>query len=233
MLKNKKMFSVFLVFILSSFFVSSIAVASLPDLFYSRADVNWVAASNNAIEIDDDKRLPIQTEKYNGKPVEMIHLTAGGYAWWIVQYKKEGIDLTKYIENGVIEFAMKGEQGGEKITVGFRSGDWAAGTLADALVEVVATKDWKVHRIPVKEVVAVNEKLNLADGGLFTFRDHNEDKLPLKVFISDVKIVIPKAAPQTVPSPKTGDPSIVLYMITAFFGLALLFGLRKIRTNQK
>jgi hypothetical protein len=144
--------------------------------------------------------------------------------------------LPSYVEDGYVEFALKGAVGGEVINVGFRTGDWAQGTLADALVPVEATTDWKVYQIPVKDILAESEDADISNNGLFTFRDTKE-KASLKVWISDVKIKATGASqlepaegsePETLPSnPTTGDFGIIAYGFLAIASSGLLLKCKK------
>lgn len=211
-------------------------VFAAEDILLDAADMNWVAADNTDLELDG-AALPMESETYNGKPVYRINITGDTHTWWIVQYKKDGWDLPSYAEDGYVEFAIKGSVGGEVIYAGFRTGDWAAGTLADALVPVEATTDWKVYQIPVKDILATNESADISDNGLFTFRD-TKDKVPLKVWISDLKIIAagasqlgsaePREESDTPPAnPDTGDFGIIAYGLLAVASSGLLLKHKK------
>jgi hypothetical protein len=75
------------------------------------------------------------------------------------------VDCSRFRDQGVFEFWVRGEAGGEDVEIGF----YAAGTDGSKQISVVAlsayakvTKEWSRVRIPVKDLAASSPKLDLA-----------------------------------------------------------------------
>ena len=172
--------------------VSTVCAGDFEDLYV--IDINggtWAGGDN--LEVTTDNKLPIDNDvTYNGQPSLRIHVYQEGGAWWRGYIAFPPRDLTKY-KDAYLQFAVKGEKGGETFGVGFKSGDPKEGTESRARKEVVATADWTVVRIPIKEYIEMDITPPF-DPTEVTFMVQNLNNSALKAWIADVKIVSEPAA---------------------------------------
>ena len=127
--------------------------------------------------------LPVDRNNlYNEWPSIKVN-TTGSATWWFGFITVPGFNLTQYKSGYNLQFKVKGANGNEQFTAGFKS----AG--ANITVDCVAgaTGVWETINIPVSDILAkdTGNVLVSADGFVMVNKNGN----PLTVWISDVKIV--------------------------------------------
>jgi len=164
-----------------------------------------LSSSKGTIEKWDVNGLfPLDSNhKYNDKPSMRLNVT-GNEEWWIGMINTN-IDLTQYKSN-YLQFAVKGEKGGEQFRIGFKKNDSNAG------MAVTATANWTVVTISIADLLKEYPDFDAARADGFVLYNMNGD--PLKFWFADVKIV-EKA------NPNTGDDFTPVIMVALFMAATL------------
>jgi endoglucanase len=129
-------------------------------------------SSNGASVVTSGGHIPIAAA--GGQRALRIEITGtGGY--WGVGITRDGWSrfyVDDYLPDGVLEFQLFGEKGGEKFLIGMTDTDKDGPNRPDTAVQVMLpiTKyatpkpEWQTVRIPLADLVAAEPKLELADG---------------------------------------------------------------------
>lgn len=213
---------------------------------FNYIDGQWGAAmaDGDVIEVADNYGdgglLPVDTDvTYNGMPSIRVNVKEET-AWWFAFFMIQPMDISGYQEDGVLQFALKGEKGEEKLGVGFKAPDGGGGDVR-AYIEVTADTEWQVVKLPISTILEHQPFLDLTN--IDTLILHFTQNSPLKVWIADVRITSESVAdapadtpgdtetPATdtpdVSSPKTGDVNVMIYVILALGSLVTIVALKK------
>jgi parallel beta-helix repeat protein len=148
--------------------------------------------------VPEDLRLPLDEEEtYQGKPSVRVNYRAQA-GWFNSSFNllpdRELLDITPYLETGIFQFAVKGASGGEQLNIGFRApGD------RDALLNLVATTEWKIEQIPFKAIVAANQNLDPEE--ILAIIIEGSHKGPQTLWLADFKFLLPVPAEEEEPEP--------------------------------
>jgi len=108
-------------------------------IFKDSPVVGWSGSGMGELETIGDTlglptlRLNVQTTVQSG--------------WWISLLTLRGWnthDLSQYVENGYLEFDIKGKEGGEDFVIGFK------------VYYVTVTTDWQHVKIPLRDLMKIN-----------------------------------------------------------------------------
>lgn len=155
----------------------------------------WSGSGAGELETVNDT-LPIDTkETYNGLPTLKLNLqTDLTSAWWISLVTVRGWnthDITQYIENGYLEFDIKGKDGGEDFLIGFRDKVYERSVLELDTTAAISsyvdiTTEWQHVKIPLKQLVYLDNGFNPANVTCLLFgKRHGK---AFTVWFSDIKI---------------------------------------------
>lgn len=158
--------------------------------------VGWSGSGANELETVGDT-LPVDTTvTYNGLPTLRLNVkTKVQSGWWISLLTLRGWnthDLSQYVENGYLEFDIKGKEGGEEFIVGFRDKVYerSLGQEIDvsALITnyVEITTEWQHVKIPLRDLMRINNGFDPSSVTCLVFSKRHGD--PFTVWFSDIKI---------------------------------------------
>lgn len=127
---------------------------------------SWGIDAQNVMELEEDSSIPVDTEvQYEGN--DSFRFTFENISDWYIGLFFMGeshvseVDVTPF-EDGYIQLAVKGENGGETLGVGFKSGLYEEGTEVTALFNMVGiTTEWQLASIPVAKYREVFPDLEL------------------------------------------------------------------------
>ncbi|HEY9061102.1 MAG TPA: glycoside hydrolase family 9 protein [Pseudobacteroides sp.] len=166
----------------------------------------WTGSGAEEIETVNST-LPLDTTvTYNNLPSLRLNIskpvTSG---WWVSLLTIRGWnshDISQYIENGYLEFNIKGKDGGEDFVMGFRDKVYerTTGLELDAKISVSKyaqiTTDWQHVKIPLKDIKAANKNFDPSSVTCLIIEKVHAN--PFTVWFNDLKITSPdneKAAP--------------------------------------
>lgn len=127
---------------------------------------SWGTDAQKVMELEEGSSIPVDTEvQYEGN--DSFRFTFEKISDWYIALFFMGdsnvseVDCTPY-EDGYIQLAVKGENGGETLGVGFKSGLYEEGTEVTALFNMIdITTEWQIASIPVKKYKEVFPDLKL------------------------------------------------------------------------
>jgi len=174
-------------------------------IFDGQPVVGWSGSGMGELETVNDT-LPIDTEViYKGKPTLRLNLKEDLQSgWWISLVTVRGWnthDISQYIENGYLEFDIKGKDGGEDFIIGFRDKVYERSTLEIDTTATISsyvdiTTEWQHVKIPLKQLVYLDNGFNPANVTCLLFSKRHGKAFT--VWFSDIKITSPddeKSAP--------------------------------------
>jgi len=146
------------------------AYASNPDL------IERVVMDNNPNEL----KVPVDNNvKFNDVPSLRINIM-GSVSWWFASgYIIPQINLTNFPEGSYLQFAVKGESGGEQFNIGFYIND----SNASYYTVTSVTTDWQILSVPLSYFI--NDGITVPNMVRFQYVNGQ----PMKVWVSDIKIV--------------------------------------------
>ncbi|HHV29096.1 MAG TPA: PKD domain-containing protein [Clostridium sp.] len=175
-------------------------------IFKDAPVVGWSGSGMGELETVNDT-LPLDTTvKYNGLPTLRLSVqTPLQSAWWISLLTVRGWnthDLSQYVENGYLEFDIKGKEGGEEFIIGFRDKVYErslgleidVSTVISNYVEI--TTEWQHVKIPLRDFMLINNGFDPSSVTCLVFSKRHGD--PFTVWFSDIKVTSEdneKAAP--------------------------------------
>ncbi|MEN2774320.1 glycoside hydrolase family 9 protein [Acetivibrio clariflavus] len=168
-------------------------------IFLNKPVTGWSGSGAEELETENST-LPVDaTEKYNGLPSLRLNVSkAVTSGWWIsllTLREWNTHDISQYVENGFIEFNIKGKDGGENFIIGLRDKVYerAIGTELD--VKTVINKyidistEWQHVKIPLRDIVTAGGGFDATSVTcLFLEKAHVN---PFTVWINDLKITSP------------------------------------------
>jgi endoglucanase len=178
-----------------------------------------VPGSYTSVPLEKDgSRPPVDTtHMFEGLPSIRFNMTTAPGNWWESQILYSAgwypFDITRYYENGFLEFNVKGNAGGEKMLISLQ------GTLSESylmtkpnpdLANIVTrgsvpiyqadvtgisgvTTQWQRVKIPLKKLIDLNTGFNLQSVNAFVV-SHDSSEWPLKqskFYINNIKITSP------------------------------------------
>jgi PKD repeat protein len=197
-------------------------------IFDGQPVVGWSGSGAGELETINDT-LPIDTKEiYNGLPTLRLNLqTDLTTAWWISLVTVRGWnthDITQYIENGYLEFDIKGKDGGEDFLIGFRDKVYERSVLELDTTAAISsyvdiTTDWQHVKIPLKQLVYIDNGFNPANVTCLLFGKRHGNAFT--VWFSDIKITSPdneKSAPAIKVNQLGFVPNTEKYALVTGFG---------------
>ncbi|TYQ18206.1 UNVERIFIED_CONTAM: dockerin type I repeat protein [Acetivibrio alkalicellulosi] len=173
--------------------------------------VGWAGSGDEELETVNEA-LPVDFEEtYNGLPSIRINVTKPVASWWwlsiipyINQYpdalKYKGwstYDFTDYVENGLLEFNIKGAVGGENFMIGSRYNFYHRGfekkhdEIAVNINNYVnITPEWQSVKIPLKDIMTHRDiEHSPLDSICLVFK--NSPRNTFTVWVNDIRIASP------------------------------------------
>ncbi|MEM9776511.1 MAG: cellulase N-terminal Ig-like domain-containing protein, partial [Chloroflexota bacterium] len=214
MLKHKTFFTIFL-FALFGLGINQNALAielqsgpQLPDieLFTQNRYAGWAGSGNGlTIENNDWNYLPLdESNTYNGLPSLRINVTgdkdAGG--WWeslVAGPDWESYSIEPYMDNGSLEFSVRGAAGGEDFTIGINDiepGRDPFNVKSEkqlASQHITVSTDWQRIRIPLSSFAFTSGTFN--SGQMFTVAFGSANTAPLTIWVADIRFTTPDTEP--------------------------------------
>ncbi len=195
MKKTGKILSTLVIMVMLVGLLSAISFADVDVIWEQNMEARWGSANSDGGALvlggGDGEAVPLDGT-YDGEPAWLLHVTETT-AWWYVSLfmnpqLDDDDDLTTMKDDGYLEFAFKGAEGGEEIKFGFSDKE---------LFPFTATKEWVVHRIALSEFS--DEQLTFASddpdadgvGGLRINFGNND---PMKAWVGGIRIVRDTAA---------------------------------------
>jgi len=165
-------------------------------IFKDSPVVGWSGSGMGELETIGDT-LPVDTTvTYNGLPTLRLNVqTTVQSGWWISLLTLRGWnthDLSQYVENGYLEFDIKGKEGGEDFVIGFRDKVYERvyGLEIDVTTVisnyVTVTTDWQHVKIPLRDLMKINNGFDPSSVTCLVFSKRYAD--PFTVWFSDIKI---------------------------------------------
>ncbi len=181
----------------------------LPDLQVLGAEryPGWAGSGLGlTLEVDEFRQLPLDAdEQYNG--MAALRITATGAidsgGWWqglLAGKDWETYSIAPYMQNGSIEFAVKGANGGERFMLSLNDSVPGRDPANAATVEVnvsefgTVTNEWQKISIPLARFTPEDgETFNHEQ--MFTIGISGADTSPVAFWIADIRFVSPDLQP--------------------------------------
>jgi len=169
-------------------------------IFLDKPVTGWSGSGADELETENST-LPVDTdETYNDLPSLRLNVvkpvTSG---WWISLLTLRGWNthnISQYMENGFIEFNIKGKDGGEEFVIGLRDKVYErdkgleidVSTYISKYVDI--TTEWQHVKIPLKNFISNNgfDPTSVTCLVLSKEKMHSD---PFTVWINDLKITSP------------------------------------------
>lgn len=159
----------------------------------------WSGSGNDELETVN-ANLPVDTtETYNGKSSLRLNVTETlSEGWWmsLITVRDWNIhDFSQYVENGFLEFNIKGEEGGESFIIGLRDKVYEreAGLEIDVLENINdyinITTEWEHVKIPLSDLMDSSNEFDPKNVMCLVL--NNSHSQPFTVWLNDIKITSP------------------------------------------
>ncbi|MCS6831036.1 MAG: glycoside hydrolase family 9 protein, partial [bacterium] len=131
----------------------------------------------------------------DGQPALKVQVTGSGGSWGIGLARRGWVRwyLDDYLPDGVMEFEVKGESGGERLLIGFADSDRdGAGpdTDVNAVVPVgryvTVSREWQKVRIPIADLIRDARGVELDDCIKVVLFNDGEPQ-PMTVYLRDIR----------------------------------------------
>ena len=193
-----------MVFVLKRIFLTLLCVIfifSLTPAVNAAGDIplaqngSWGADAQKVMKLGPSDTVPVDSaELYQGKPSFRFEFSKQS-DWYIGLFFmgediSAEIDLSAY-SGGYLELAVKGENGGEKLGTGFKSGIYDNGDEINALFDMQGiASEWMIVSIPISKFIAdyPDLKINKING----FEIRGGEVQPGKIWVADPKITMEK-----------------------------------------
>ena len=139
----------------------------------------------------------VPVARIGGQSGLRITVTGQG-GWWGVGLARAGWVrwyLDDYVPDGVLQFDVRGEKGGERFRIGFKDSDKdGPGPDADvaAMLPITGygtvTPNWQTIRIPIRDLVAAEPRVDLGDCICVTAANDG-DPQPSSFYLKDIRFV--------------------------------------------
>ena len=136
-------------------------------------------ATNSLIPLDS-------AQKYKDKDSMRLNIKKET-EWWIclLTVSSSTVKLQDYVEKGSLQFALKGETGGEEFGIGFKNGSGSSQT--NASIKVKATTEWQVINIPIKQIKDTHPFFEPSQIDAFIMMSTQSNVM--KVWVADVRVI--------------------------------------------
>ncbi len=140
-------------------------------------------------------RIPVVP--VDGQNALKIEVTGSGGYWGVGIARRGWVRwyLDNYLPDGVMEFQVKGERGGERFRIGFadsdRDGqgpDFDRNAYVPVTKYVSITKEWQTVRIPISDFIAAEPKIELDDCQKVVLSKDGDAK-PMIVYLRGIRFV--------------------------------------------
>ncbi len=173
-------------------------------IFKDKPVTGWSGSGGDELEAVN-ATLPVDsTETYNGLPSLRLNLTKSLSSGWFTSLLTvrgwNTHDLTQYVENGYLEFNIKGKVGGENFRIGMRDKVRERMPLEIDITKNITqyvdiTTEWQNVKIPLIDIM---DPTGIDTVSITCVVMGHETSSPFTVWLNDVKIVSPdneKSAP--------------------------------------
>jgi hypothetical protein len=167
-------------------------------IFKDQPVSGWSGSGAGELETEYDT-LPVDTtETYNDLPSLRLNITKPVESyWWISLLTVRGWnthDFSQYIENGYLEFNIKGKTGGERFCIGARDKVKERKTEELDVTKPISkyvfiTTEWQKVKVPLKEIM--DPTTGFDPSNVTCILLGHEDTNPLTVWINDMKVTSP------------------------------------------
>lgn len=143
----------------------------------------------------------------DGQPALKVQITGNGGHWGVGLARRGWVRwyLDDYLPDGVMEFEVKGEKGGERFLIGFADSDRDSGgpdTDVNAVVPVTryvtVSREWQKVRIPIADLVRDARGIEPNDCIKVVLFNDGEPQ-PMTVYLRGIRFVTTSPEPQHPP----------------------------------
>ena len=171
-------------------------------IFNGSGNINWCGGQN--LEVVNSK-IPIDSSvTYDGVSSLRVNITDKS-DWWtarLVVRSWMSMDFSHFQPSGRLEFDVKGNDGGEKFTIGFADSISETDEEDIATVPITdytaVTTDWQHISIPLSDISAANSDVDLSDITLLYLKNDGVTESQ-KFWITNIKVTSDESEPQSPP----------------------------------
>lgn len=156
---------------------------------------SYTFAGGGCAVVNVNGRVPVVA--LNGVNALKVEVTGSGGYWGVGIARRGWVRwyLDDYLPDGMMEFQVRGEQGGERFRIGFADSDRdgnGADTDLNAYVPVTkyaaVTREWQTVRIPLKDFVAAEPKVELTDC-IKVVLANDGNATPMTVYLRQIRFI--------------------------------------------
>jgi len=159
----------------------------------------WAGDAIGALETSSSASLPLDWDNtYDGKPSLRVNLQQTT-EWWQALITPAGwctVKLEPYLENGILEFNVKGNVGGEQFTIGVRDKvfERAEESIDQSTLitnYITVTTDWQHVSIPLSDFISEGSGIVLNQILCLVIGPAVYPPEPLTFWVNDIDIISP------------------------------------------